>query len=420
MTAEEILVVQDLAIIMLVALGLALLCRALRQPLLIGYILAGMIVGPYTPPFSLVQYPDILSDLAEVGIVFLLFAVGLEYPIRKLRAIGRTALVIALAESLSTFVAGYLLGTAFGFTPFDALFLGLAISVTSTVILSSILEDLGVLSAPDTALILGITVIEDIITVTLLGILQSTALTGHLSVEQIAVSLFLVVVFVGGTLAIGSRTIPRLVDRLHATGFNEIFLIAILGVAFSLAIISSLIGISVATGSFLAGVLVAGSVAQADAHRMVEPLKQVFGAIFFVSMGALMNITLLPHYLLPILVFVAVAFGVKLLSTYVAARQQNVPRLEARRAAISMSASGGEMSIVVAKGGSDVGATTPFVLPFIGALTVVTTLLAPFLVRMAWRSPPVPPAPPPVAAPDPGVGPTEPGGATAGRDVARR
>jgi monovalent cation:H+ antiporter-2, CPA2 family len=400
MTINEVLVVQDLAIVMLVALGLALLCRALHQPLLIGYIVAGMIIGPYTPPFSLIQYPDILSALAEIGIVFLLFAVGLEYPLSRLRSIGRTALVIALAESLSTFAAGYLLGIAFGFTTFDALFLGLAISVTSTVILSSILEDLGVLNAPDTALILGVTVIEDIITVTMLGILQSTALTGHLSFDQIAFSLILVLVFIGGTLTIGSRTIPKAVDRLHATGLDEIFLIAILGVAFSLAIISSLIGISVATGSFLAGVLVAESKAQGDAHRLVAPLKQVFGAIFFVSMGALMNVGLLPNYILPILVFVAVAFGVKLISTYVAARQQRVPAPAAKRAAISMSASGGEMSIVVAKGGSDIGATTPFVLPFIGALTVVTTLIAPVVVRLAWK-PPAPPPPPGTAAPSP-------------------
>jgi monovalent cation:H+ antiporter-2, CPA2 family len=401
MTINEVLVVQDLAIVMLVALGLALLCRALRQPLLIGYIVAGMIIGPYTPPFSLVQYPDILSALAEIGIVFLLFAVGLEYPIGRLRSVGRTALVIALAESLSTFAAGYLLGTAFGFTTYDALFLGLAISVTSTIILSSILEDLGVLNAPDTALLLGITVVEDIITVTLLGILQSTASTGHLSLDQIAFSLVLVIVFIGGTLAIGSRTIPKAVDRLHATGLSEIFLIAILGVAFSLAIISSLLGISVATGSFLAGVLVAESKAQADAHRLVAPLKQVFGAIFFVSMGALMNIGLLPNYILPILVFVGVAFGVKLLSTYVAARQQRVPVPAAKRAAISMSASGGEMSIVVAKGGNDIGATTPFVLPFIGALTVVTTLIAPVVVRLAWRDRRAPPPPPPAPAPRP-------------------
>ncbi|HXW66821.1 MAG TPA: cation:proton antiporter [Thermoplasmata archaeon] len=395
MPINEVLVVQDLAIVMLVALGMTLLFRAIHQPLLIGYIVAGMIIGPYTPPTSLVSYPDVLNALAELGIVFLLFAIGLEYPLARLRSIGRKALVIALAESLATFAAGFAVGRAFGFPLYDSLFLALAISVTSTVILSSVLQDLGVILAPETSLILGITVIEDVITVTILGILQSTASTGHLSLELIAFSLAAVVIFIAGVLTIGSRTIPPLIDRAQRAHVHEIFLLAILGVAFSLAIISSLIGISVATGAFLAGVLVAESGSQAAAHEVMAPLKEMFGAIFFVSMGALMNISLLPQYLVPIAGFIAVAFGAKLTSTYLAARQQRVPPADARRAAITVSASGGELSIVVAKGGTDVGAVGAFVLPFIGALTIVTTLVAPYLVRYAWRRPAAPAAPPP-------------------------
>jgi monovalent cation:H+ antiporter-2, CPA2 family len=382
---NDVLVIQDLAIVMLVALGMALLFRWLRQPLLIGYILAGMIIGPYTPPVALIQYPDVLNALAELGIVFLLFAVGLEYPIARLRAVGRKSLSIALAESLATFTAGFLVGEAFGFPYWDSLFLGLAISVTSTVILSRALEDLGVLRSGDTSLVLGITVVEDVITVTLLGILQSAAISGHLSLFELAGSVALVVVFIAAVLLLGPRTISPLLDRVRETELREIFLIAILGVAFGLAIVSSLIGISVATGAFLAGVLVAESNAQALAHELMAPLKELFGAIFFVSMGALMDIGLLPAYLLPIAAFLGTAFGVKLGATYLASRQQRIPAPEARRTALTLSASGGELSIVVAKGGSDIGATSAFVLPFVGALTVVTTILAPFLIRFAWR-----------------------------------
>ena len=394
MTIQEVLVVQDLAIVVLVALGMAALFRWIGQPMLIGYIVAGMIIGPYTPPFSLIHYPDILSALAELGIVFLLFAVGLEYPLSRLRSVGRKALVIALAESLSTFAAGFLVGEAFGFTDYDSLFIGLAISVTSTVILSSVLEEIGALRRADTSLVLGITVVEDVITVSALGILQSTASTGHLSLIEVLVSLVLVVVFIGGVLAIGPRTISPLIDRVRRSGIHEVLLLLLVALAFGMALISSLLGISVATGAFLAGVLVAESDSQAIAHQSVAPLKELFGAIFFVSMGALMDIGLLPAYLLPILAFVAVAFGVKLAATFLAARQQGVGRAEARRAALTLSASGGELSIVVAKGGSDVSATSAFVLPFIGALTVVTTVIAPFLIRHAWREPPSPSDPP--------------------------
>ena len=387
MTIEEILVVQDIAIVVLVALGMAVLFRWIRQPLLIGYIVAGMLIGPYTPPFSLIHYPDVLSALAEMGIVFLLFAVGLEYPLSRLRAVGRKSLVIALSESLATFFAGFLVGQAFGFPFWDSLFIGLAISVTSTVIVSSVLEDIGVLRGPDTSLVLGITVVEDIVVVSMLGILQSTAQNGHLAIASVLFSIGLVVVFIVGVLLIGPRTISPLIDRVRRSGINQVLLLALIGLAFGLALISSLIGISVATGAFLAGVLVAESKSQGTAHELMAPLKDVFGAIFFVSMGALMDIGLLPNYILPILAFLATAFGAKLASTYLAARQQRVAASEARRASLTLSASGGELSIVVAKGGADIGATTPFVLPFIGALTVVTSVIAPFLIRYAWRRP---------------------------------
>ncbi|HYA71357.1 MAG TPA: cation:proton antiporter [Thermoplasmata archaeon] len=385
MNFAEVEFVEDLAIILLIALGMALLFRWIRQPIMIGYIVAGMIIGPYTPPFSLIHYPQFLNALAEMGIVFLLFAVGLEYPIARLRAVGSKALVIALSESLATFTAGFLVGEAWGFPVWDALFIGLAISVTSTVIVSSVLQEIGLLRSPETTLVLGVTVIEDIVTVTLLGVLQSTAQSGHLSIVGIGIALGLVVLFIGAVLSLGPRTISPLIDRVNATRIREVFLLAILGIAFAFSLLSSLIGISVATGAFLAGVLVAESNSQAVAHEVMAPLKELFGAIFFVSMGALMNVALLPIYLLPILAFLATAVGVKVVATYVAARRERVAPAESRRTAITLSASGGELALVVAKGGADIGATNPFVLPFIGALTVVTTVIAPYLIRFAWK-----------------------------------
>jgi monovalent cation:H+ antiporter-2, CPA2 family len=386
-SVEASLVIEDLAIVVLVALAMAIVFRLIRQPILIGYIAAGVIIGPYSPPFSLIHYPDILNALADIGIVFLLFAVGLEYPISRLRAVGRTALAIALSESLATFLAGFLVGQAFGFSFYDSLFIGLAISVTSTVILSSVLEDLGVFRSPDTSLVLGITVIEDIVTVSLLGILQSTAQTGHLSPGTILLSLGLVLAFIGLVLLLGPRTISPLIDRVRRSEMRELFLLGLLGLAFGLALVSSLIGISIATGAFLAGVMVAESKSQGVARDLVAPLKELFGAIFFVSMGALMDFGLLPRYILPIAAFLATAFGVKLLSSYLAARQQRIAASDARRTALTLSASGGELSIVVAKGGEDINATTAFVLPFVGALTLVTTVIAPYLIRYAWRRP---------------------------------
>jgi CPA2 family monovalent cation:H+ antiporter-2 len=385
MTIDAVLVVQDLAIVLLVALAVALIFHRLGQPLLVGYVIAGIIIGPYTPPFGLLHYPDVLEALAQIGIAFLLFAVGLEYPLARLREVGRKSLVIASAEAFSTFAAGFGLGRVFGYTTFDSLFLGLAISVTSTVILSQALEDLGLLERKETSLILGITVVEDVITVSLLSVLQSTASSGHLALPSLLLTLGLVLAFIAGTILVGSRSVPWLVDRLAARGPPELLLLGVLGLALGLAAISSLLGISIATGAFLAGVLVAESKNQGVAKALVAPFKQVFGAIFFVSMGALMDFRLLPAYALEIAAFLGTAISVKFVTTYLAARQQRVGPREARLAAVNLSASGGELSLVVAEGGADVGATSAFVLPFVGALTIVTTFLSPYLVRFAWR-----------------------------------
>jgi monovalent cation:H+ antiporter-2, CPA2 family len=403
MTIDAVLVVEDLAIVLLVALAVALIFYRLGQPLLVGYVIAGIIIGPYTPPFGLLHYPDVVEALAQIGIAFLLFAVGLEYPLARLRQVGRASVVIATAESLATFAAGYALGTAFGFSVFDSLFLGLAIAVTSTVILSQALEDLGLLHRGETRLILGITVVEDLITVSLLSVLQETAVSGHLALPEVALALGLVGLFIGGTLLIGSRTVPVLVDRLAALRRPELLLLGVLGLALGLAYVSSALGVSIASGAFFAGVLVAESKSQAAAKELIAPFKQVFGAIFFVSMGALMDLRLLPAYALEIAAFLGVAISVKFVATYLAARQQRVEPREARLAAINLSASGGELSLVVAKGGEDVGAVGAFVLPFVGALTIVTTFLSPYLVRWAWRAadrdPAVPPAPTPSPEP---------------------
>lgn len=401
MPLTAVSVIQDLAIVMIVALAMALISYKLKQPLMIGYILAGMIIGPYTPPFGLLEHPEVLNLFAEIGIVFLLFAVGLEYPLARLRSVGRSALLIAVVESLGTLAAGFLIGKGFGFSNFDSLFLGLAVSVTSTVILSKVLEERGVLQDDVAGLILGITIIEDVVVVSALGVLQSLASTGHIALPAVLLALGIIVLFVGASLLVGTRVIPWFVDKVAETGRADLLLIAVLGVAFGLSIVSDLIGISVATGGFIAGVMVAEARSQSAARTLVAPLKELFGAIFFVSMGALMDIGLLPYYFVPLIVLLAVAFFAKLILTYATARTQQIPRPAALRTALCLAGPGGEVSLTVVKGGADVGVVSPFVLPIVGAMTIVTALLSPYRVRLAWlggrfplRSPESAPRPP--------------------------
>jgi CPA2 family monovalent cation:H+ antiporter-2 len=378
-------VVQDFAIIMVVASVMALVSYRLKQPMVIGYIVAGMIIGPYTPPFSFILRPEILNLLSEIGIVLLLFVVGLEYPIAKLRSVGRKALVIAFSEAFGTFVLGFAVGQIIGMTLFDSLFIALAISVTSTVVLSRVLQEFGIAKTDVSTLLLGVTVIEDIIIVSTLAVLQSVASSGTLAIEEIAISTGLVLAFIAGALFIGSKTIPKFVDFVSKTNQVDVLVVAILGVAFGLSFIANQLGISVAAGAFFAGVLVAESKSQATARVLTSPLKDMFAALFFVSVGALMDVSQLPLFIIPALIFVATSFAAKFITVYLSSKSQGLSKKATIQTAFGSSASGGELSLVVAKGGADVGATSAFVLPMVGTMTIITSFLSPYLVKFGWK-----------------------------------
>jgi K+:H+ antiporter len=378
-------VIQDFAIIMVVASAMAMVSYKLKQPLIIGYIAAGMIIGPYTPPFSFILHPEILNLLAEIGIVLLLFVVGLEYPIAKLRSVGRKALVIAFSEAFGTLGLGFAVGQMLGMTLFDSLFIALAISVTSTVVLSRVLQEFGIAKTDVSTLLLGVTVIEDIIIVSTLAVLQSVASTGTLRIEEVALSIVMVLAFIGGALFIGSKTIPRFVDFVSKANQVDVLIVAILGVAFGLSFIANQLGISVAAGAFFAGVLVAESKSQATARVITSPLKDMFAALFFVSVGALMDVSQLPFFIVPALIFVATSFAAKFITVYISAKSQGLGKKTTIQTAFGSSASGGELALVTAKGGADVGATSAFVLPMVGTMTIITSFLSPYVVKFGWK-----------------------------------
>ncbi|MFL6372956.1 MAG: cation:proton antiporter, partial [Nitrososphaera sp.] len=355
-------VIQDFAIIMVVASVMALISYRLKQPMVIGYIVAGIIIGPHTPPFSFILHPEILNLLAEMGIVLLLFVVGLEYPIAKLRSVGRKALVIAFSEAFGTFGLGFIVGQAIGMSVFDSLFIALAISVTSTVVLSRVLQELGIAKTDVSSLLLGVTVIEDIIIVSTLAVLQSVASSGTLSIQEIALSVVMVLAFIGGALFIGSKTIPKFVDLVSKTNQVDVLVVAILGVAFGLSFIANQLGISAAAGAFFAGVLVAESRSQATARVLTSPLKDMFAALFFVSVGALMDVSQLRLFIVPALIFVGTSFAAKFTTVYLSSKSQGLTKKASIQTAFGSSASGGELALVTAKGGADVGATSAFVL----------------------------------------------------------
>jgi monovalent cation:H+ antiporter-2, CPA2 family len=380
---EQIL--QDFAIIMIIASVMTFIFYKLRQPLVIGYIVAGIVIGPYSPPFSLIKNIDILNLFAELGVILLLFTVGMEFPIQKLRNIGKKAMIISTSEAFGTLTIGFFVAQALGLAFYDSLFLALSVSVTSTVIVMRVLGELKMMKEDAATLILGTAIIEDILVISLLAIFQSIGTTGNISLNDIALSIGITVAFIVGVLVIGSRTVPKLVDVIARTSQHDVLVVAAVGVAFALAFVSFELGISVAAGAFFAGVLIAESKSHSITIVLTTPVKDIFAALFFVSVGALMDFSLIPLFIVPALVLIAVSIAAKFMTVFLSARLQGINTLTSARTAIGLSSSGGELALVVAKGGIDVGAANPFILPMVGTMTIITTFISPYMIKYGWR-----------------------------------
>jgi monovalent cation:H+ antiporter-2, CPA2 family len=385
--------VQDLAIIMIVAAIMLGVTYKLRQPMVLGYILAGMVIGPYTPPFSLIHDLDTVNAFAELGIVMLLFIVGTEFPITKLRSVGRISVIVALFETVGTLILSFLVAQALHLPFVDSIFLALAMSITSTVITIRILEELNMVRDNSTTLLLSISIVEDIIAIAALGIIESIAeqsvpglAEGNgLPIFPIALSVVIVTAFIGLTLVLGSRFVPRIIDKAGRLNDYTLLLILILGLAFGLSFIASSLGLSVATGAFLAGVLVAETKSSPIARVITVPLRDMFAAIFFISIGALMDISLVPFFILPALVLMLTSFASKFLIVSVILTRAKFDTITALRTGLGMASAKGELSLVVAKAGQEVAGANSAIFPIVGVITLVTAFMTPYVLRFSSR-----------------------------------
>lgn len=381
-------IIQDFSVIMIVASAMAFISFKFKQPLVIGYIIAGIIIGPHTPPFSLILNLDILNLFAEMGIILLLFIVGMEFPIEKLRRIGKKALTIALSEAFGTFIIGFAVSFfILNFPFFDSAFAALAISVTRTVIIMKVLEELDIIKEEASYIILGVAIMEDIIIISMLAVLQSVSTSGDLSIVDILISIGITLAFIFGVLLLGSKIIPKLINFIGKFHQHEVLLLVVLGLAFGLSFISYQIGISVATGAFFAGVLVAESKVHAVTRILATPIRDMFGAIFFVSVGALMDMSLLYVFIIPAVILVVISIAAKFLTVFLSSKSQGFSSITSMKAAFGLSSSGGELALVIAKGGVDTGLTSAFLLPMIGAMTIITTFISPYMIKLGWRVP---------------------------------
>ena len=269
------------------------------------------------------------------------------------------------------------------------MFLSLALSITSTVVTVKVLEELGLIHDKSSLLLLGISIVEDILAISILAILQSVAAAGgdgdNFSIVNIAISIGVVGAFIGSILIIGSKYMPPIIDRVGRTNDYTLLLIVILALAFGLSFVAQGLGLSVATGAFLAGVLVAESKSASVAKIVTIPLRDMFAAIFFISIGALMDISLIPLFIIPAVILILASFASKFLIVTSILAKAKIDNTTALRTGLGMASAKGELSLVVVKGGQDVGAITNAILPILGVVTIITTFITPFIIRLGAK-----------------------------------
>ena len=393
--------VTDLAIIMILAAVVTLAFFKIRQPLIIGYLFAGMLIGPLSPLWTsflpekvgpnTISGVGILSDLsalnlfADIGVILLLFVIGIEFPFAKIRSIGRVAMGAGTLGLFATLGVVFLAASALGLNFMDSLFISAALSISSTAIIIKILQDAGKIKKESSILVLGVLIVEDVIAVILIASLESIGLVGAVSIENVVLVAAVACGLIIGTFTIGRRLIHPLIDKVAAAENREILLLSVLGVCFGYALLANVVGMSVAIGAFLAGVLIAESKSAEVSKILSSPIKDMFVAIFFVSVGALMDITQLEDYIFIAFALIAVATAMKLGSNLFGNMLFKQPRNKSLRSAFALSAPRGEFSIVIVKVGVDMGMVSAFLFPLIGLISIITAFMSPFIIRAGDR-----------------------------------
>ena len=375
---------QDLAVVMIVAGLVTVVFHRFKQPVVLGYIIAGVIIGPHTPPFPLIQSQETVTTLSELGIILLMFSLGLEFSLRKLRQVGGTALIAALLQMLLMIWAGYEIGRMFGWHTMDSLFLGAMLSISSTTIIVKALADLGKSKERFAQLIFGILIIEDILAIILIAMLSGIAMTGTLSVTNLGVTVGKLVIFLVFALVIGLIAVPPLLGYVAKFKSNEMLLITVLGLCFGSSLLAVKLGYSVALGAFVIGAVVAEA---REIHRieiLTEPIRDMFSAVFFVAIGLLIDPKLLLQYWLPVTVItLAVVLGQGLSCAFGTFIAGNDTRTSLR---VGMGlAQIGEFSFIIAALGLSLKVTSEFLYPIAVAVSAITTLLNPYLIKSSDR-----------------------------------
>ncbi|MFZ6047868.1 cation:proton antiporter [Pseudomonas sp. CR3202] len=374
--------IQDLAVIMLVAGMVTILFHRFKQPVVLGYIVAGFIIGPHTPPFELIHDEETIKTLAELGVIFLMFCLGLEFSLAKLFRVGATAFIAAFLEIVLMIWIGYEIGSYFGWGTMDSLFLGAILAISSTTIIVKALSDLKMKNERFAQLIFGVLIVEDILGIGIIALLSGIAVSGSVETGEVFATVGKLSLFMIVALVIGILLVPRLLAYVASFESNEMLLVTVLGLCFGFCLLVVKLEYSMVLGAFLIGAIMAESRQLAQIERLVEPVRDMFSAIFFVAIGLLIDPKVLVEYAWPIAVItLAVVLG-KMVSCGLGAFIAGNDGRTSLRVGMGLSQIG-EFSFIIAALGITLQVTSDFLYPVAVAVSAITTLLTPYLIRAA-------------------------------------
>ncbi len=377
--------IQDLAVVLLAAGFVAMLCHRLNQPKMLGYILVGLFLGPHTiPSVSFIRDEAVIRTLADLGVIFLMVSVGLDFNLRKFRRVGAQAGIGAVLDCGIMLGLGFMVGRQLGWSTMESLFLGGIVCDSSTTILARSMQDFGYSRDKFAGYVIGVTVVEDVIAVAVMAVLTGLAVTGAFSAGLLAGSLWLMLLFLSSVIVVGLLTLPRLLDYFNGVESDELLLVSLVGICFGVALLASHLGLSMVLGAVLVGAIASESRAVQRSRDLIAPLKHVFGAVFFVAIGLMLDPAMLMKHWGPVLLITGVVVLGKFITNTVAALLTGHDMPTAIKAGASL-AQIGEFAFIIAALGISLGVTGNSVYQIGVSVAILTIIVNPYHMSAADR-----------------------------------
>lgn len=374
--------ISDLGLILITAAIAVLLFKILKQPLVLGYLVAGFLAGSEFDFFPTVQDVNSVKVWAEIGVIFLLFSLGLEFSFKKLMKVGGTASITALTQIIAMVTIGFFVGQLMGWNKMNSIFLGVILSISSTTIILKTFDELGVKSQKFAGNVIGSLIVQDIIAILMMVLLSTIAVSQQFSGMELVLSVLKLVFFLTIWFVVGIFFIPTLLQKAKHLLTDEMMLIISLALCLLMVIFAANVGFSPALGAFIMGSIIAETTQAEHIEHLVKPVKDLFGAVFFVSVGMLINPDTLVEYALPVAILTLVVIFGQSISSTIGSLLSGQPLKQSIQAGMSLSQIG-EFSFIIATLGTTLKVTNDFLYPIVVAVSAITTFTTPFMVKYA-------------------------------------